>query len=160
MSSSTTDSDTSFDLVSAHRQFSVECFNQTWDLIDRKQRTPEDEDEMLRLAFASAFHWSRRPDCNATHRSISFWQLSRVLALVGDATLAERYAKSCLAVSVENEVPAFFLGYAYEALARAAALVGKQDEVQRCIALARDLAEKVAQPGERKLLLDDLAALG
>ena len=86
-----------FDLAAAHRYFAVDCFNATWELIDKKDRTAEGKDEML--------------------------------------------------------------GYAYEALARSAALAGKTEDRRRFLGLARDFAEKVEEPDERKLLLDELATI-
>jgi hypothetical protein len=151
--------DPGFDRAAAHRRFATEYFNAAWELIDKKERTPAEEDEMLLRAFASALHWTRRADCTALNRSVAYWQLARVLALVGDAPLAERYASTCLEVSQNGQLPAFYLGYAYEALARAAALSGRQADAGRFLALAHDCANEVEDAEGRRLLLDDLAAL-
>ncbi len=45
-----------FDLQAAHKFFSVTCFNQTWDLMDKAERTAEEDEEMLRLSLASHYH--------------------------------------------------------------------------------------------------------
>jgi len=36
-----------FDLFSAHKFFAAQCFNQTWDYIDKPTRTKSEEDSML-----------------------------------------------------------------------------------------------------------------
>lgn len=54
-----------FDRIAAHRYFSAECFNQAWDLIEKPQRTAEDNEKMLLLSIASLWHWTQRPDLYA-----------------------------------------------------------------------------------------------
>ena len=34
-------------------------FNQTWTLMEKPDRTREDDDEMLHAAHASRYHWAR-----------------------------------------------------------------------------------------------------
>jgi hypothetical protein len=51
-----------FDLEAAHKYFAAHCFSRAWDLIDKKDRTPEDDRMMVALNQASLFHWSHRPD--------------------------------------------------------------------------------------------------
>jgi hypothetical protein len=150
------DREPGFDVEAAHQYFAVDCFNAAWDLIDKKNRTPEEEDELVRLGLASAWHWSRRPDCAPKNRSLSYWQLSRIMSVVGNSLLAVRYANTCLEISTKNQLGPFLIGYAYEALARAAALSGNREEAKRCLRLARDAAEKVENAEDRKLLLNDL----
>jgi hypothetical protein len=38
-----------FDLESAHRFFSADCFNRTWDLLDIPSRSSDEDDQMLHL---------------------------------------------------------------------------------------------------------------
>ena len=40
-----------------HRKEAVWCYNETWDYLDKKARTPDDDRRMLYLAHASLFHW-------------------------------------------------------------------------------------------------------
>ncbi len=145
-----------FDLQAAHRFFAADCFNRVWELLDKAARTAEDNEEMIRLAIASHWHWTQRPDCTAENLSISYWQIARVYAVLGQADNSRRYAERCLAVSQEPEVAPFFAGYAYEALARAEYVAGDRDLVDRYVREARTLAGQVSDPEERTLLLDDL----
>ncbi len=41
-----------------HRKVAVECFNKTWDYLEKKERTLSDEQTMLSLAHSSCYHWS------------------------------------------------------------------------------------------------------
>ena len=52
---------TDIDLEKAHRYFSAECFNRTWDYIGKPDRTPEDNLAMLFTSMASMWHWTTRP---------------------------------------------------------------------------------------------------
>ena len=47
-----------FDTEQAHRYFSTHCFNMAWQLIEKPDRTPEDDEQMIRLAQASLWHWT------------------------------------------------------------------------------------------------------
>ncbi len=40
-----------------HRKFAVDLFNLVWDLLDKGERTTEENDKMLHAAHASRFHW-------------------------------------------------------------------------------------------------------
>ena len=65
-----------------HRRLGVELYNGTWALIERENRTPDEDDEMLHRAHASAYHWLRAPH-NAANRARSHWLCSRVYVLAG-----------------------------------------------------------------------------
>jgi hypothetical protein len=143
-----------FDTQAAHAYFSVQCFNSAWRLIDKPERTSEEDDEMLRLSQASLWHWTQRTDCSGRNLSVGYWQLSRICALLRQQQNAERYGRLALAHG-EGEGP-FYSGYAYEALARAEAVAGNRDKVEEYLAAARRLAEQVSDPEEQKVLLDDL----
>ena len=149
-----------FSLEEAHNHFSTYCFNQAWDLIDKTDRTPEQDEEMIRLSLASTWHWTQRGDCTNKTYSIGYWQTSRIYSILGQAENARRYGGLCLAVSQEADVPPFFLGYAYEALARAEAVAGDQQAMQEFLDQARETAERVADMDEKKMLLDDLETIG
>ena len=58
----------------ARRYFAVDCFNKAWELIDKSNRTHEEDDQMIRLSLASHYHWTQRDDYTATSKSIAHWQ--------------------------------------------------------------------------------------
>ena len=58
-----------FDLPTAHRHFAATCFNAAWELIDKPDRTPAEDEQMLLRTFASFYHWTQRADCTAENRS-------------------------------------------------------------------------------------------
>ena len=99
-----------------HKRYSAECFNKVWEFIDKKDRSPEDEEEMLRLAMTSHWHWTQRSDYAPDKASVAYWQISRVFALMEQADNARRYAKRSLGVLENSDVDPFFVGYAHEAV--------------------------------------------
>lgn len=148
-----------FDLVVAHKFFSADCFNKTWGLIDKTDRTAEEDEEMIRLSLASTWHWIQREDCTDKNLSIGYWQSSRVYALLGQADNVFRYGQMCLEASQGEEIPPFYLGYAYEALAWAEAVAGKKKERDEYLSKAKKVAEKIPKEDEKKMLVDDLATI-
>ncbi|MCB1278384.1 serine/threonine-protein kinase [Prosthecobacter sp.] len=140
-----------------HKKLSAECFNRTWELLDKKERTREEDERMISLAHSSLAHWRMREDCTDQNLSIGYWQISRVYAALGQGENARRYAELCLTVS--DKEPPFYLGYAHEALARAARLNQDRAAFDTHLAEAKTLAAKVSEPDERKMLEDDLESL-
>ena len=145
-----------FDRAAAHRYFAAHCFNAAWDLLDKSERTEEDNQQMVALNMASLYHWSQRPDCTDKSRSVGYWQASRIHAVLGLADAARRYGETCLGFS--GALPPFYRGYAHEALARAASVAGDGARAAAHAALGRDFAAQVVDEADRKRLLDDLAA--
>jgi hypothetical protein len=146
-----------FDVVAAHKHFSAGCFNQAWDLIEKTNRTPEEDRLMVTLNQTSIYHWLQRDDCTNEHLSVGYWQASRIQTLLGNANEATRFAEVCLGYS--GELPPFYLGYAHEALARAHKLAGRAADAQRHLTLALELAAKIGKQGDRELLETDLSQL-
>ena len=149
--------DPSFDIQAAHKYFAAHCFNSAWDLIEKKDRTPEDDRLMVALNQASIFHWLQRPDCSNERLSVGFWQASRIQSLLGNAAEARRHGEVCMSYS--GELAPFYLGYAHEALARAAKLVGDTKLMLTHKAAARKLANDIKEKDERDLLLNDIEAI-
>jgi hypothetical protein len=146
-----------FDIAAAHEYFAAHCFNRAWDLIDKEERTPQDDLLLVALNQASIYHWLERGDCDDRRLSVGYWQASRIQAVLGNASEARRHAETCLSFS--DELPPFYLGYAHEALARAATLAGDRDAVAAHLTRAKGLAAQVAVKDEREALLGDLADL-
>ena len=147
----------SFDLAAAHKYFAAHCFNQAWDLIEKKERTPAEDRMMAALNQASLYHWLQRDDCDDQRLSIGYWQASRIQAILGNAPEALRYAQVCLDYS--RALPPFSLGYAHEALARAHKLAANAGAAREHLDTALGLAARVGKKDDRELLLADLHAL-
>ena len=140
-----------------HRYFSAFCFNLTWDLLDKPDRTTAENEAMIQACLASLWHWSQRPDCTDRERSVGAWQAARVYAVAQQPDNARRYAQ--MALSFAHGQPPFYQAYAYEALARAEAAAGNRSAAQPYLEQARQLADRVAKAEERELILTDLKTI-
>jgi hypothetical protein len=147
----------SFDIAAAHKYFAAHCFNAAWDLIDKPERTAEDDRMMVVLSQASIYHWLNRPDCEPRRLSVGYWQASRIQALLGNAAEARNHAEVCLQYSIGQDP--FLLGYAYEAMARAAKIAGNLSKAAEQLLLAKEQAALVFNKEDGELLQKDLGDL-
>ncbi len=146
----------SFDLQAAHRYFSADCFNKAWDLIDKAARTPEEDEQMIRLSLASAWHWTQRPDCTAQNLSVGYWQTARIYTLLKQLENARRYGQLCLQAAQQEGVQDFALGYAFEALARLEAAAGNKAQMQAYLLQAHQVIEHMTDLEDKEQLQADL----
>jgi hypothetical protein len=146
-----------FDLPAAHRYFAAACFNLAWELIDKPDRSSDEDERMLQLNQASLWHWSQRADCQERNLSIGYWQASRIHWLLQRANEAMRYAELCLLHTPKDD--AFLMGYAHEALARSANLAGDVESFARHLGSASTFAAKVGDDEDRQMLESDLNSL-
>jgi hypothetical protein len=146
-----------FDAARAHRHFSSACFNDTWELIEKPNRSSADEEAMVLCALASLWHWTQRPDCTDQNLSIAYWQVSRTYALTGQGENAQKHAQRSLELA--KDLSPFYKGYAHEAIARAA-LVSRNDELfAEHLAQARSLWGSMSDIEEKESLQKDLTEL-
>jgi hypothetical protein len=141
------------------RRLAVDCFNKTWTLIEKQDRSAEDDDEMLHCAHASAYHWQQVG--TVVNRARSEWQCSRVYAVLGHSEAALHHARRCLEIvqGAPAEMQTFDLAAAYEALARAHAVGGAAGEARRYVELGRAAAATIADEDDRRLLEADFATI-
>jgi hypothetical protein len=140
-----------------HRRFAVECFNAAWVLLEKRRRTPDEDDRMIHVAHASRHHWGVVGDAN--NRTIGEWQLSRVYAVLRRAEPATHHARRALAVCEAHGLGPFALAYAYEALARADSVAGRRRGFRLHRALAVAVGARIREREERALLSKDLRTL-
>jgi tetratricopeptide (TPR) repeat protein len=149
-----------FDLQAAHRYFAAECFNRAWDFIEKPERTRDEADQMLALGMASLWHWQQREDHTPKNLAVGNWQMSRIHALRGELAPALAHAQKSLEIARSASLPPFYLGYAYEALARCAATAGDRQQASAYLDAAREAASQVTDREDQQLLLQDISAIG
>ncbi|MBZ0270859.1 hypothetical protein K8I61_02395 [bacterium] len=141
-----------------HLKLAKRLFNRTWELMDKPERTPEQDDEMLAATFASRWHWLQVGE--AVHAARGEWQISRVYAVLGLADPCRRHAARCLQIVTANNLSAFDHGAAHEALARAAKVAGDEATRETHVAQMRAWMDRCDDPEDREVLARDLADLG
>jgi hypothetical protein len=79
--------------------------------------------------------------------------------VLGRGEPALHHALRCLAICEQSAVEDWDLPYAYEAIARAYLTADEPEKAGSYAELARDAGEKIEDPEDRELLLNDLATL-
>ncbi|HOX18465.1 MAG TPA: hypothetical protein PKW82_08420 [Spirochaetales bacterium] len=148
-----------FDEAAGHKHFSSACFNATWTWIDRADRTEEETEAMIHASHASLHHWRSRADVADLQLSVGYWQLSRVYSVARRGEEALRYGLLSLEAARRGALEPFYSAYAREALARAAALLGRRAEAASFLEEAREDAARVMDAESRKALESDLSGI-
>ena len=139
------------------RKFAIGCFNGTWDLIEKADRTPEDDARMIHMAHASRYHWGEIG--TPLNFARGDWQISRVYAILGQGENALNYAKSCLHLCVDHDLGDFDLAFAYEAAARAFYVLGDSEMTEKHLALAKKAGENIAKEDDKKYFFNELESI-
>ena len=140
-----------------HRQLGVDLYNHVWTMLEKPERTREEDDEMLHAAHASRSHWGEVG--TPANFARGEWLCSRVYAVLGRGEPAVHHAQRCLAICQENGIGDWDLAAAYEAVARAQRVAGDDQEFRRNLSLAREAAAKIADDDDREHIEEDLAEL-
>ena len=146
-----------FDLIAAHKVFSADNFNKTWEYIGGSERSQEDNLAMLHTAIASLWHWSQRGDATAKNLSVGYWQVSRVFSLIRQPDNARMYG--LLSLKHAEMLEPFYQGYAYESLARAEMIANNRVVMKHYLEKAHEMASMVADEEDKRVLLKDLETI-
>lgn len=141
----------------AHRELAIDLFNRVWGLLDKTDRTVEEDDTMVHAAHASRYHWGEVGTPLEFERGE--WQISRVYAVLKRPQAALHHAKRCLEICEANGIGDFDLAFAYEALARAYAVAGEAARSHEFVSLAEKAAEVIEDEGNRKYTLSELTSV-
>ena len=140
-----------------HEEFAKSAFNLTWDLLDKKDRTEQDDARMVHAAHASLFHWGEIG--TPLHWLRGEWQISRVYSVLGRPQAAIRRAQTSLDLCEAHGIGDFDLTFAYEALARAHAVAGDAAKSQAYLKQAELASEKIEDEGNREYVAGELQTI-
>ncbi|MFX1497242.1 MAG: hypothetical protein ACFFBH_06930 [Promethearchaeota archaeon] len=144
--------------VEIHEKIAKGAFNKTWDYLDKKDRTDEDNLNMIHTAHTSRYHWGVLVS-NGNGGPINLqrgeWIISRVYSVLGRGEPALYHAKKCLKLTEENNINDFDLAFAYEAMARASALMQNKKEFEKFNKLALKAGEEIKKKEDKKYFFED-----
>ena len=140
-----------------HKKFAINCFNLVWGLLDKKDRTEEEDDRMVHAAHASRFHWGEIGTALEFERGE--WQISRVYSAVKRPISALFHAERCLEICKDNDIGDFDISFAYEAMARAHAVAENKVECEEYIKLAEEAGEKIEKKEDKKHFFNELKSI-
>ena len=142
---------------SIHKKMAINLFNKTWGIMGKKDRTIDEDDEMLYTANASRFHWGKV----GTH--VNFlrgeWLISRVYTVLKRAEPALHHAQRCLDICLEHKIGDYDLAWAYEALARAYSVKGDKAKTEEFLKLGKEASEVIKKQDDKDLLFKELATI-
>jgi tetratricopeptide (TPR) repeat protein len=144
------------ELQEFHRSMAADCFNTCWTYIEKENRTDSEDEEMRRLAEVSFWHWLQVEDHTKENESVGYWQLARVYAISGRYHLAYYYAAKCIEIGERNDLVPLYIGYGYEARARAYLLGGRVEDAREALDKAYEFSEQVSDAEWKNLLTNDL----
>ena len=144
-----------FTLSQAQHHFAVDFHSRTWELLDKKKRTPDENERMLGYAFASLAHW--RAAGTAVRHQRGEWMLARVYAVLGEGKLALHHAHRCVELlnANEAEMEDFDFAFAYEAVARAFAIEGDRVQAEKFIEKAQTAGRAIAEKEDREVFFTE-----
>lgn len=137
------------------RALAADLFNRAWALLDTPARTPDQDDEMVHAAHASAHFWLRVG--TAQHHFRSHWQLARIYAALGRAEPALHHAERCRRLCTDRALTPFDHACLFEVHARALAADGRPTEASISLQRARFVTATLTDPEEQRLMETDIA---
>jgi hypothetical protein len=149
--------DSSDDANAWHRTFAAAAFNRSWDLIDKPDRSSEDDAELLAAVFASRYHWE--PIGNDENKAVGDWQIAHAASHLNLPQIAMTYATFALERTQASERSDWLLASCYEGVARAHAVAGDTAERDRFIALARAVLDTIDDPEDRELIESQISTI-
>ena len=141
-----------------HRKLAIDANNSTWEILGKplNEISEAEAEEMVRRAYAAAYHWQRAEGATPANEARASWLLSRVWVVLNNGELALHHARRCLAVCESAGLVDFDLAYAHESLARALACLGDSLQAQQQLSTARQVP--VADAEDKAQVEADLAS--
>jgi hypothetical protein len=145
-----------FTLTQAHYHFAVDFHGKTWEMLDKSNRTREEDERMLDFAHASMAHW--RTAGGAVRHQRGEWMLARVYAVLGKGEQALDHAHRCFEILKNNEAEMddFDKPFTFEAIARAQAVAGNAAEARKFLEMARKEGEAIRENEDRDVFFKEL----
>jgi uncharacterized protein YndB with AHSA1/START domain len=138
-----------------HRSKAIEINNSAWPLIEKDDRTAAEDAEMVRTAYAAAYHWGNAARATIANEARGEYLISKVLCLAGHHAMALFHADRCVELVRQGEMGDFDLAYACEARARALASLGRIGEARVEYDAARSVS--IVDAEDRSIVEADLA---
>ncbi|WP_410784678.1 hypothetical protein [Kribbella sp. C-35] len=142
-----------------HRYFGVELNNETWDLLEQIDESSPllDQERLLYGAYAACLHWLEAG--NEANHARGEHLIARVALRIGRTEIGLQHARRCLELvqAFPEQMADWDEPFAREALARALAATGEPAAARAELDRARELTERVAEEGDRKVLEEELA---
>jgi hypothetical protein len=135
-----------------HKKFAVELNHRVWRLLEKANRTQEEDDIMIHAAHASHYHWD---EVGTAVRTRGEWLIAHVYTVLNRPEAALYHAGRCLALCQEKNVNDFDIAYGYEAMARAYAVLGQKAACEAYWKRAQEAGEHIHDQEDREIFFGD-----
>jgi hypothetical protein len=132
------------------RRLAAQANNRAWRLSESPSRSPQEDEEMLQAAHASAYFW--RTVGNANNRAHAAQLLAHVYALLKSPDAAAHYFSQAEPVFLEQECEPWERACAHAVKANVAAAAGRADDHALSHAEAERLIAALPDPEDREIL--------
>ncbi len=149
-----------FDIDAAHRWFGIEFNNGIFPLLEKADRTEEETEKMIAMAYASTIHWSSYSGHTIANRARGEYMISTALAYAGRKEQALHHAKRNydIVFNNKNDMADFDISYALMALARAYAICGDKQKAKDYLNDCRKSIEDIKDAEDKKIVVADLSS--
>jgi tetratricopeptide (TPR) repeat protein len=148
----------SFTESEAQLFFAKQFNGKAWELLDKRERSQEENELLIDYAHASLAHW--RAAGTGMHLQRGVWMLARVNTVLGNSQLATQYAQRCLELTEQHKelLADFDFAFAYESMARTQALAGNRAEALKYWDMADKAGAAILDEEDRQIFFDDFNA--
>lgn len=140
-----------------NRKVAVESYNRCWDLLDRDDRSQDEDFDLLTSAFVSRYHRSLAG--GPEQWTVSNWMVSRAAADIGEGSLSLAFARRANDAVREFDAPDWLVASAAEGMARAYAALGSEQDRDEWFNKAEGLVAALADEEDRELIASQLASV-
>ena len=146
----------SYTLEEAQQYFAKTLNGKVWELLQKPDRSRQEDEQMVYSAHASGFHWLMTG--TGLHHQRAEWLIAHVYTELGLSESALRHATRCSELTEEfaELIKDFDRAYAYEGMARANALAGNREQAVRYLQLAEQSGQTIQNEEDRGIFLGDL----
>ncbi len=147
-----------YTIEDANHYFAVEYNNSIWPLLEKNEKSDDAYDEIINLAHASLLHWSRSPKCKKANLARGEFMVTIAYLHAGRRNAALYHAERGMKLTkdFQSEMEDFDLAYAAMEMAGALHLADKKDEAAQYLEEAKALGEKIKDPEDKKIYMNDL----
>ena len=139
-----------------HQSLAINLNQAPWGLLEREDRTDNDNQRMITFAKGSLYHWQRSPNCRPVNHQRGEWLISHVYAVLNRGKEALFHAEICMDITMNESLIDFDLAYAYECKARAYAALDSPQKMNKCYSNAKASGGKIKKNKDKKLFFSDL----
>lgn len=153
--------DKKYSIDEANAYFAINFNNNIWKLLDKKDRTDEDNNEMINLAHASLLHWKNRSDCQSCNLQRGEYMIALAYIHSGRQEPALYHAIRCLNITSEkiDEMKDFDIAYASLIMSGALSLFNNIDGANAYLQDAKKFGENIRDEEDKKIFMGDLSSV-